>query len=242
VRDEERLDDALLELVALLQVVRNHQDGALVHHLVEKLVSREDLLQRLGDRHVFELHRIVAILERALVGDVDTRRLAEEVQDAAQARLVEAHQRGGRVQVEQRRWRRVLPRRLAQLLHRGARARLDLIADRPLQFDHLAGDLPVRRVHLAGAPVFTQRVLELPACLEDPRLIEMRDRGADHRALERNPERRVIGIFLDCTLVVVDGHVPVAHARRAVAAAEGAAGGTSGDERDEEQYDDDPGV
>jgi hypothetical protein len=41
---------------------------------------------------------------------------------------------------------------------------------------------------------------------------------------------------------VLDGHVPVADARRAVAATKGTAGGTPGDQRHEEQYDDDPGV
>ena len=85
---------------------------------------------------------------------------------------------------------------------------------------HLAGDLPVGRVELAGAAILAQRLLELAARLEHARLVEVLDRRAEHRALERDLIVRAVGIFLQRLAVVLDRGVPVAGARRALAAAE----------------------
>ena len=62
VGDEERADHLLLVQRALLRVVGDDHDGALVDHLVEQLIRRQDLVQRLLERDAAQLHRVAAVL------------------------------------------------------------------------------------------------------------------------------------------------------------------------------------
>ena len=54
VRDVEHPDDELVVLGVLLRVVGDDDDGLGIEHLVEELIRRSDLLERLFERHVFE--------------------------------------------------------------------------------------------------------------------------------------------------------------------------------------------
>ena len=74
-----------------------------IHHLVEEPVCRDDLLERLFERHLDQVDRVDAILVRAVVGDVDTSRFADEVEDVTQARLLKPDRLDDAVEVEERR-------------------------------------------------------------------------------------------------------------------------------------------
>jgi hypothetical protein len=215
--DEERADDLLLVQRALLRVVGDHHDGPLVDHLVEQLVRRQDLVERLLEGDAAQLDRVAAVLVIALEGDVDPSGHPHRAQDVAQAGVVEDNVDWiGRGRIEQRFGG--LPRRLLQLLDGGpGTLRLRQVADAPLHLIDLAGDLPIGRVVLAGAAVFAQRVFELAARLEQPRLVEVQRGCSQHRPLERNLVVDAIGIFLDRPSVVFDRGVPVAGARRVFA-------------------------
>ena len=60
--------------------------------------------------------------------------------------------------------------------------------------------------------------------------VEVNLRGADHRALERDPVFGVVGIGLDRAAVVIDRRLPVAGPGGVISSAERAAGGTPGRE------------
>jgi hypothetical protein len=113
VRQEEGADDLILVHLPLLVVVGDHEDGALVDHLVPELVRRHDLVQRLLERDAFELDAEGRRPEVALEGDVDAGGVADEVEDVLRARVVELEdQRLAGGGIEQRRLRlaaRLLP-------------------------------------------------------------------------------------------------------------------------------------
>ena len=218
-RDVERADDLLFVVRALLRVVGDHHDRVLVDHLVEELVGRQDLVERLLQRHAVQLHRVGAVLIVAVVGDVDARRVGDEVEDVADAGVVEPDLRQHLVELDERRRSR-LARLLAQLRDVVRRTRLVLLPDAPLDLHHLRGQLAVRRIEIARAPVLAQRLLELAARFGQLRLIQVLVRGVDHRALERNLVVAAVGSLLHGLAVILDRGVPVASARGVLAAAE----------------------
>ena len=59
--DEERANDLLFVQRALLRVVRDDHDGALVDDLVEQLIRRENLVERLLERDAAHLHGVGAV-------------------------------------------------------------------------------------------------------------------------------------------------------------------------------------
>ncbi len=88
-------------------------------------------------------------------------------------------------------------RALAQLLDRRPRALgLDPRANRLIERDHLRAGLTVRRIVLGGQLVLAARGLELPLLLERLRLVEVRARRRQLRALERDLVVRVVGVSL----------------------------------------------
>ena len=191
----------------------------LVDHLVEQLVGRQDLVERLLERDAVQLHGVRAVLVVAVVGDVDAGRVRDEVQDVADAGVGEPDLRQHLIELDERRRTR-LPRLLAELRDVVGRPRLGLVADAPLDLGDLRRKLPVRRIELAGAAVLAQRLFELAARLGELRLVQMLVRRVDHRALERNLVVGPVGRLLDRLAVVLDGGVPVAGARRVLAAPE----------------------
>src|SRR5207253_10157787 len=114
-------------------------------------------------RHAVQLHRVSAVLVVAIVGDVDPRGIRDEVENVADARVVEPDLWQDLGQLDE--WRRPrLPRLLAKLRDVVvARLRLRLVADTTLDFGDLRGQLAVRRIEIAGAPILAERVLELAA-------------------------------------------------------------------------------
>ena len=95
-RDVEGADHLLLVLRALLRVVRDDHDRALVDDLVEELIRRDDLVQRLLERDAVAAAPCRRSLDRRFEGDVDAGGLPDEIEDVAQARLVEHDRRWSR--------------------------------------------------------------------------------------------------------------------------------------------------
>ena len=135
VRQVEHAHDQIVVLGVRLRVVLRDDDGALVEDLVEVPVRREDLLQRLLDRHAVEpdRHRRVGE-ELAIELHGDPAHLAERRQHVAQAGIVERDpQRIAVRRIEQRLLglrTRLLPQRVNRRLRT---ALLDAIADRSLE-------------------------------------------------------------------------------------------------------------
>ncbi len=61
---------------ALLRVVRDDDDRLLVEHLVEERVGRQELVERVVERHAGELHGVRPVLILGVVRDVDAARAA----------------------------------------------------------------------------------------------------------------------------------------------------------------------
>ena len=112
----------------------------------------------------------------------------------------------------------------------------------PLELGDLGGDLPVRRIELAGAAILAQRLVQIAAGLGDAGGVEVNLRGADHRALECDPVLGVLRIGLDRAAVVLDRRLPVAGAGGVISSAERAAGGAPGHETGDDDQHGDSGV
>ena len=132
VRDVEDAHDHVVVLLPLVGPVVDHDDRLRVDHLVEQLVGRHDLLQRLFDRDVFELDAVGLVLVRLVVGDADPGAAADDAEDVADARVVEVEVAQALAQAEQR--RRPLPRLFAQRIDaRLWTRRLDPLANAAFQ-------------------------------------------------------------------------------------------------------------
>ena len=147
--------------------------------------------------------------------------VADGVQDVAQARGVESNDErlaGGRVQHGRRRRG---PRALAQLLdgRLGSRG-FDAIADRLIERDDLGGGLAVGRVVLARQPVLAPRRFQLILGLEGSRLVEMRPRGGEQRAFERDLVVGIVRRRLSRGAIVRHSLIEVAGLHGGVAVAE----------------------
>ena len=90
-RQEERPDDLIFELRALLRGVLDDQDGAVVQHLVEHLVGQHQLLQRLLERHPFDVDRDRAVRKSRSKMTLIPVALADEVEHVAGVGVVEPH-------------------------------------------------------------------------------------------------------------------------------------------------------
>ena len=214
-REVEHADDHVVVLRVHLRLVRDDHDRLRIHDLVVVRVRREDLVERFLERDTFEVDRVRAVLERGFVGDVDPRRLADEVEDVAQARVVEVElQRLARRGVEERR-RAEGARLLAQLLDLRPRTRgLDAFADLLLQLRDLGRGDPIGAHHLERLPVFGQRRVELVLLFQVVRASVVNARRFPFRAFELNLVLGLIGILLDRFREVCDRRVPVAGPHR----------------------------
>ena len=238
VRQEERADDLLFVLRALLGRVRGDDDRALVQHLVEELIGHHDLLERLLQRHALEVERDGPILEVAIEGDVDAGRTADEIQDVANAGVGEADAEriaaapgsgsarptGGAPARAASRSPAAAPRPPAD---RGASARARRPRARP------AGSR-ARTPAPCGIPAAPLRA-GLAASNSRARL-DVHLRGRQHRALERDLVVRPIRIVLQRLPVKADGGVPVAGLGGLLPARVRAAGGAGRERRRQHRH------
>ncbi|HAK55454.1 MAG TPA: hypothetical protein DCP38_08230 [Acidobacteria bacterium] len=210
-RDIERPDDLLLVLRALLRCVGRDDDRALVDDLVETLVRREDLVERVFDGDAGQGDRVLPILKLLVVGDVDPGRIPDEVQDVSQVRVDELHgERFARRRVQQQRGRGLVGL-LAHLLDGRPRPRgLDPIADEALQLGHLGRGLLIARIEFAGLAILERRRRQFVARLELTGPNQMRPRGVEHRPFERDLVVDAFWIVLDRLREVRHRGVPVA--------------------------------
>jgi hypothetical protein len=224
VRQREADDDLLLVLRALLRVVRDDHDRLRVHDLVEEGIGRDDLLQGLLQRDFNEVHRVDAVLVGAVVRHVDASRFADEIEDVAQAGLLEANRLDDAVEVEERRCL-PCPCGLTELLRRRPRATLfDLIPELAFEIEHLPCDGSIGRVVLARAPELHQSLIELSPRFGESRGVDVYAGRAEIRPFVRDPVLDVLGILLKSLAILLDGGVPVTGSRGGVAFRVGASG------------------
>ena len=196
-----------------LRVVLEDEDGPVADHLVRHLVHRHDLVQRLFQRHTVELHRDRTILHVAVVGDVDAGQSRHGAQHVLEARVVEAHDERLAGRGVQDGFGRCGACTLAQCLNRrrGTR-RFNPVANHPVERRNLCAREAVARIVLGGEPVLADRGVELIFLLEVARLLEVRPRRREHRALERDPELGVVRRRLDGPPIGRNGFVQIAGA------------------------------
>ena len=102
---------------------------------------------------------------------------------------------------------------LAQCLNRRRRTRrFNPVANHPVERRNLCAREAVARIVLGGEPVLADRGVELIFLLEVARLLEVRPRRGEHRALERDPELGVVRRRLDGPPISRNGFVQIAGA------------------------------
>ena len=190
----ERPDHLIVVLRVLGRRVREDENRPLAQHLVRELIRAEDLIERLLDGDAVQLHGGRTVDDLAVVGDVDAGRHADEVEDVAQAGVVEANvQRLARRGIENR-LGRCRARPFTQLLDRRWRARsLHTLPDRAVERGDLGASLTVGRIVLVRLLVFAERGFELILILVLFCFFEVRARGGEHGPLERDLIVGVVG-------------------------------------------------
>ena len=236
----ERADDLLFVLRAVLHVVGDHQNRAVVEHLVEERVGRQHLLQRLLERHAVQLHTVgrrIAIV--AAEGDVDPVGRAEEIEDVPDARGRAELEVGwlARCRVEER-FGRHLPRLVSHLCDaRPWAGRLHLLPDHAVELSDLACELAIRGLVLAGPLELAQRGVELALGFELLARKGVDQRGLNHGALQSDTVFRSVRIVLHGLAVVADGRVPVVALRGVKALFVGHGRGTTAQGGDQQRQD-----
>ena len=189
----------------LLRVVRDDDDGFWIQNLVEELIGGCDLLQRLLEGDVFEANRVGLVLKLRVVGDVDPRGSADEIQNVLHTGIgTEADDRQRRRGTEQR---RAGPARFfAKALDGRLRARrFNAVANRLFQFDTLGSGQPVRGIQLERAFVLDERGIELIVVLEFVSAAQMFARSILCGALEGDLVFGLLGALLERLGVVSNG-------------------------------------
>ena len=188
VRQRNRERDLPLVLQPVRRRVLRDDDRPLVEHGVEQPVRRQQRVERLLER-ARQVDRHRAIAEAGVVDDVDAGRVADEREDVAQARLLEADVDAARATPDSAAASADdLPRLLAKLDDRRLRARrLDAVANDSFELHDLVeppGVLPgsnstVRRYSSSAASSWSLA----SSCA---RVVEVHARRIQHRALERD--------------------------------------------------------
>ncbi len=231
VREEERPDDLVFVLLAVLLRVLRDEDRLLVDHLVEVPRLPHRRLEGLLEGKVPKVDRELVVLQLRVEDDVDPGRGAEGLVDLLDRRVGRKRDvdRLVRRRVQHRRRRPAALRlRLGPLGRRAAdslqAARLDVLVDL-LQL--LQSDV-VRRIERDALLQLHLREVELPRGAMEPPPAEVGMGGLNLRAEERRLVllvRRVDGRRL---LVGHDGHVPVLQPLVVLRLPERALGGAAG--------------
>ena len=219
--DEKNLDDQIVVLLVLLRLIRDHDDRARPGDLVVIAVCGQHLLQCFLERDTVEIHGVRLVHIALVVGDIDPRRRADEIENVFQRRVVEVQPDWfARCRIQQRR-RVEAARDGSELIDPRLRPRcFDALADLAFEVCHLRLNDSVGANQLERFAILAERAFELILLLELARFLDVAPRGFFLCPRQVDLVFRAVRIVLHRLGEVRDRRIEIARADRLLTAPE----------------------